>query len=61
MTKTEIKQAAQDEVMQGIANVALGARENGNEELADAIVKQGERVAKMYGIKNVPGFPGTFE
>lgn len=59
MTKTERKHAAQDALMQGMANAMLAESEGAYGEPDEAMIeemrKQAKRAMKLYGFAFMPG------
>jgi hypothetical protein len=62
MTKTaqERRQAAQDAIIAACVMIAFKADDDGDAELAIDIRKEASRLAKRYGISEVPGLPDTY-
>lgn len=56
-----MKHVAQDKIIAAICNEALKADEDDNAELAEAIRKEGCRIARKWDIREVHGLPGTFK
>ena len=56
MTKTEIKQTAQDYLLQGMENTILGELEaKGDPLVIEAMRWQARRVLKLFGCDSFPG------
>lgn len=54
------KQYAQDAIIQAAVSAALVADERGFTDVAKEIRKEATRLAKRYGLFDVPGLPATF-
>jgi hypothetical protein len=56
MTKTEIKQQAQDAIMQRLADSLLIADEQGDDaQVIDEMRRQAARIGKLFGYRSWPG------
>lgn len=53
------KTDAQDRIISAIVAAALQAHEAGDENLEAAIQILGAKLAKSYGVSDVPGLPDT--
>jgi hypothetical protein len=60
MTKREIKEAAQDRMVEALVAAALQTSEEGNEVVAEAIRAEAAKIARRFGLSNVPGLPATW-
>lgn len=56
----QMKEQAQDQIVAMAVNAALVAEEQGFTDLAKAIRKEATRLAKRYGLQDVPGLPDTY-
>lgn len=61
MSAKQMKEQAQDTIIAVLVNAALAAEEKGFTDLAKAIRKEAARIAKRYGLSDVPGLPETRE
>jgi hypothetical protein len=59
MTRAE-RHGAQDAIMNAIVQAAGRLDERGDDREAEAIRILATRIAKQYGLSNVPGLPGTY-
>ena len=57
MSKTEIKEEAQESMLDALIDAA--SREE-NPDVSAAIIKEATKMAKRWGISHKPGLPGTF-
>ena len=57
--KRDLREKAQDAVVDYVVYGILSARERGDEELAKAMEILGTRLAKQYGLQDVPGLLTT--
>jgi hypothetical protein len=56
MTKTEIKQTAQDYLLQGLANaISMETNDADDPAVLEAMRGQARRVMKMFGYDSFPG------
>jgi len=56
MTKTEIKQTAQDYLLQGLANaISMETNDADDPAVLEAMRGQARRVLKMFGYDSFPG------
>lgn len=59
MTKTQLKEQAQDHLLQGMANALLAHREGvygePDEEMIAEMEKQAKRAMKFFGVDFFPG------
>lgn len=56
-----LKEMAQDAIITAAVNRALHYDEGGFSDLAKAVRKEATRLAKRYGLSEVPGLPDTWK
>lgn len=54
------KEKMQDALLLAIVGAAYKHRERGETDVAVALETEGARIAKRWGISEVPGLPGTY-
>lgn len=60
MTRRQIKQAAQDAILEAMIAEALYGNSAQTTEVSDEIIAEATKMARGWGISCKPGLPGTF-